>query len=69
MLVFARKPGQSIVLGDDIVVTIVELRNGRVQLGVQAPKYVPVFRQEIVDRMRRSGEVTGAPHWQPAGDE
>ena len=59
MLVLSRRPGQSIVVGDDIVVTIVELRNGRVQLGVQAPKYVPVFRQEIVDRMRRTGEVTG----------
>jgi carbon storage regulator len=56
MLVLSRKNRESIVIGDDIVVTIVEIGRGRVQIGVRAPSEIPVYRQEIVERMVANGE-------------
>ncbi len=57
MLVLSRKIGESIVIAGDIVVTVVELGRGRVQLGIEAPTHVPVYRNEIVERMIASGEM------------
>ncbi len=57
MLLLSRKSGQSIVINDDIVVTIVAVDRNRVQIGIKAPGYVPVFRQEIVERMIEAGEI------------
>jgi carbon storage regulator len=57
MLVLSRKPGESIVIAGEIVVTVLEMGRGRVQIGVRAPGYVPVFRQEIVERMVANGEI------------
>jgi carbon storage regulator len=57
MLLLSRKSGQSIVINDDIVVTIVAVDRNRVQIGIKAPGYVPVFRKEIVERMVAAGEI------------
>ena len=56
MLVLSRKIGESIVIAGDIVVTIVELGRGRVQIGIDAPTHIPVYRNEIVQRMIAGGE-------------
>jgi carbon storage regulator len=53
----SRKTGQSIVINDDIVITIVAVDRNRVQVGVKAPGYVPIYRQEIVERMVAAGEI------------
>ena len=50
MLVLSRKQGQSILIADQITVTIVELGRGRVRLGISAPNDVPVHREEIALR-------------------
>ncbi len=47
MLVLSRKPGETIRLGDDIVITVVQLKNGRVSIGVEAPTDVKVLRGEL----------------------
>ena len=47
MLVLTRKLNESIVIRDDIVVTIVEIRGDRVRLGIQAPKDISVHREEV----------------------
>lgn len=47
MLVLTRKRNESIAIGDQIVVTIVEIRGDKVRLGIQAPKEVPVHRSEV----------------------
>jgi carbon storage regulator len=47
MLVLARKLGESIVIGHDIRVTVVEVRGNKIRLGIEAPADVPVDRQEI----------------------
>jgi carbon storage regulator len=57
MLILSRKNGQSIVLNDDIVITVVAIDRNRVQLGIRAPGYVPIFRQEIVEKMVAEGEI------------
>ena len=49
MLVLTRKPGETIVVGDDIRITVVSLGSGRVKIGVVAPPSVRVDRQEIHD--------------------
>ena len=69
MLILSRKSGQSIVVNDDIVVTVVAIDRNRVQIGIKAPGYVPIFRQEIVERMVANGEIEPveclAPNQQP----
>lgn len=57
MLMLSRKMGESIVINDDVVITVVEVGRGRVQIGVRAPSYVPVYREEIVRRMVANGEI------------
>ena len=53
MLVLSRYKDQSIYIGDDIVVTIVDVRGDRIRLGVEAPANVPVHRQEIYEQIQQ----------------
>ena len=56
MLVLSRKRDERIVIGDNIVITVVEVRGDKVRLGIDAPSEVPVHRQEVLEAMRRSAE-------------
>jgi carbon storage regulator len=47
MLVLSRKEGERIVVGGDIVITVVESRGNRVRLGIDAPREIPINRQEV----------------------
>lgn len=47
MLVLSRKIGERILIGDDVTVTIVRVSQGTVRIGVEAPKGVPIVREEI----------------------
>ncbi len=47
MLVLSRKPTQSIVIDGQIIVTLMEIRGNRVQLGIEAPREIPVMRTEL----------------------
>jgi carbon storage regulator len=47
MLVLTRKPGESIMIGDDIEVRVLAIAGDKVKLGIRAPREVPVFRREI----------------------
>ena len=51
MLVLSRKLGERIMIGDRIVVTVVKLDNGQVRLGIEAPREIAVFREEIAPRL------------------
>lgn len=53
MLVLSRKPGESITIDENIVVTIVEIRGDKVRLGIEAPKDVKVHRQEVFEALQR----------------
>jgi len=47
MLVLSRKLGERIVIGDDIVITIVKIDRSQIRIGIEAPQDVPVYREEI----------------------
>jgi carbon storage regulator len=47
MLVLTRKPSQSIMIGDDIEVSVLSSTRDKVRLGIQAPREIPVFRKEV----------------------
>ena len=51
MLVLSRKLGERIVIGDRIVVTVVKLDHGQVRLGIEAPRGIAVFREEIAPHL------------------
>jgi carbon storage regulator len=51
VLVLSRKLGERILIGDRIVVTVAKLENGQVRLGIEAPREIAVFREEIVPRL------------------
>jgi carbon storage regulator len=53
MLVLSRKKNESIVIDDDIIITVVEVRGDKVRLGIEAPKEVPVHRREVFDAIQR----------------
>ena len=53
MLVLSRHRDESIIIGDDVIVTIVDIRGDKVRLGIQAPAHVTVHRQEIYDAIQR----------------
>ena len=49
MLVLSRKKNESIVINNDIIVTVIEIRGDKVRLGIVAPKEVPVHREEVYE--------------------
>jgi carbon storage regulator len=53
MLVLSRQRDESIMIGDNIVVTIVDIRGDKVRLGINAPTEIPVHRQEIYEAIQR----------------
>ncbi len=59
MLVLSRKLGEKIVIGDNIVVTIVKIDRNQIRIGIEAPGEVPVYREEILPgRVLRSSDET-----------
>ena len=62
MLVLSRHRDESIMIGEDVVVTIVDIRGDKVRLGIDAPAAIPVHRQEVFDaiqREKKQNEKTG----------
>lgn len=53
MLVLSRQRDESIIIGDDIVITIVDIRGDKVRLGIAAPIAIPVHRQEVYDAIQK----------------
>jgi len=53
MLVLSRQRDESIMIGDNIVITIVDIRGDKVRLGIDAPTEIPVHRQEVYEAIQR----------------
>ena len=58
MIVISRQKGESIIIGDDIMVTVVEIRDDKVRLGIERPAEVPVHRLEVYEAIRREEEAS-----------
>ena len=56
MLVLSRRPGESIVIGNDIVVTVLEVRGGQIRIGIDAPRNLQVHREEVYQEVCRENE-------------
>ncbi len=70
MLVLSRQRDESIVIGDNVVVTIVDIRGDKVRLGIEAPGEIPVHRQEVYQAIQRENRKTGQlqPNGSVGGD-
>lgn len=53
MLVLSRQRDETIMIGDDIEITVVDIRGDKVRLGITAPRQVPVHRKEVYDAIKR----------------
>jgi carbon storage regulator len=56
MLVLSRQRDESIIIGDNIVVTIVDIRGDKVRLGIDAPTEIPVHRREVFEAIQRENQ-------------
>lgn len=56
MLVLSRKKNEKIVIGDDVIVTVLEIRGDQIQLGISAPREVSIHRMEVYESIKRVTE-------------
>ena len=69
MLVLTRKQGERIVIGDDIVITVVRTKGSSVRVGIQAPAHVPVLRGEIANAMAQESKRPASTEEDAEGDD
>ena len=60
MLIITRRPGEKIMIGDDVVVHVMEIVGNSVRVGIQAPRAVPVYREEIWNAVREENQAAAA---------
>jgi carbon storage regulator len=53
MLVLSRHRNESIIIGDDIIITVIDIRGDKVRLGIEAPQDVPALRREVYEAIKR----------------
>lgn len=56
MLILTRKPGEEIIIGDAVVVTVVDIDGRQARIGINAPKEMEVHRREVYDRKRKEDQ-------------
>ena len=67
MLQLTRKPGQTIVIGDDIRVQVIQIAGGAVRIGIDAPRSVSIYREEIWDAVREENAAASKAGELPEG--
>lgn len=60
MLILTRRVGETLVIGDNVTVTVLGVKGGQVRIGIAAPNNVPVHREEIYNQIKRAEEKNAA---------
>jgi carbon storage regulator len=60
VLIITRRPGEKIMLGEDISIQVMEIVGNQVRIGIQAPKSVPVYREEIWEAVKAENQAAAA---------
>ena len=68
MLILTRRVGETLMIGDEVSVTVLGVKGNQVRIGIQAPKSVAVHREEIYKRIQREKELHGGQHPGPEAD-
>jgi carbon storage regulator len=61
VLVLSRRVGESVVIGTDVVVTVLEVRGDIIRVGIEAPRDVPVHRSEVFEAIEAANRAAAAP--------
>ena len=57
MLIITRRPGEKVMLGDDVVIEVIEVSGSSVRIGIDAPKSIPVYREELWQAVKAENEA------------
>ena len=60
MLALTRKKGESLVINNNIEITVLEIRGDQIKIGIQAPKNVPIYRKEVYLQIQKENEEAGS---------
>lgn len=60
MLIITRRPGEKVMLGDDVVIEVIEVSGSSVRIGISAPKSIPVYREEIYSAVKAENAAAAA---------
>jgi carbon storage regulator len=60
MLVLTRKSGQKLIIANDIEIVILEIRGDAVKIGIEAPKHITIYREEIYEEIKKSNQKAGS---------
>lgn len=61
MLILTRRTGETLMIGDDVSVTVLSVKGNQVHLGINAPRDIPVHREEIFRRIHQQGAASQKP--------
>jgi carbon storage regulator len=59
MLILTRRTGETVMIGNDVTLTVLGVKGNQVRIGINAPKSVPVHREEIYERIKREEQAAG----------
>ena len=66
MLILTRRVGETVMIGDDVTITVLGVKGNQVRVGINAPKHVAVHREEIYERIKREQQSDGVKQPKPA---
>ncbi len=69
MLILTRRVGETVMIGDEVTITVLGVKGNQVRVGINAPKHVAVHREEIYERIKREQQGGGADGGSPDGSD